>query len=329
MKKRILPLLAVLTILALAAVLGLFVHQNIQLQEKQSQADADLDALRKSQEQELSEANAAAQEKLTEKDAYIAGQNEYITELSAQLQELMEADEADPKDTGGSPYDQDYPDLYAQAEYDRRNGDTSGFAKKIVHLTFDDGPSDLTPQVLDLLDSYNAKATFFVVYKEDKKYTDYLSEIVARGHTLALHSYSHNYKKIYASVDAFLDDYDKVNQWVYEATGQHPTLYRFPGGSNNGSKSVTREIKKEMARRGYLYYDWNVSSGDGSNLITTENIIDNICLNVKHFEFPVVLMHDGPGKNATLKALPTVLENLKEQGYTFEALDETMEPVRF
>lgn len=100
-----------------------------------------------------------------------------------------------------------------------------------VYLTFDDGPSDLTPEVLDLLDKYDAKATFFVVYTDDEEYTSYLKEIVDRGHTIALHSYSHDYNKIYKSVDAFLEDFEKVYNWVYEETGVRPTLFRFPGAA--------------------------------------------------------------------------------------------------
>lgn len=329
MKKRIFPIIMTLTALVLAILLGITFYQNQGLRsEAQNTARQQQDAQR-----QLTEANASLEEKdagLADKEAYIAGQNAYIEELSAQLQELMEpSDPEDSKDSHSSAYEKDYPELYSQAQYDLLNGTDSGVSDKKVYLTFDDGPSNLTPEVLDLLDEYNAKATFFVVYQDDENAAEYLSEIVKRGHTLALHSYSHNYKKIYASVDAFLEDYDKVYQWVYEETGQRPTLFRFPGGSNNGTRSVTKEIKQEMARRGFLYYDWNVSSGDGSNATTTENIIDNICSNVGNFHFPVVLMHDGRGKNATLRALPTVLKKLKEKGYTFEALDETMEPVCF
>lgn len=84
-----------------------------------------------------------------------------------------------------------------------------------------------------------------------------------------------------------------------------------------------------MEERGFQYFDWNVSSGDGSELTTTENIIDNICSNVGVPEFPIVLMHDGRGKNATLAALPTVLEYLSDNGYEFRSLDKTVEAVHY
>ena len=84
-----------------------------------------------------------------------------------------------------------------------------------------------------------------------------------------------------------------------------------------------------MERRGFTYFDWNVSSGDGSSLTTTENIIDNICDTIGNIPTPVVLMHDGSGRNATLAALPTVLKNLSEAGYEFRSLDKTVPPVKY
>jgi peptidoglycan/xylan/chitin deacetylase (PgdA/CDA1 family) len=281
---------------------------------------------------------------LEEKERYVAGQKEYISELSGQIESLTEGgdDESDSQTANGnSRTDNDaddtadsenstnmssgsdaYPNLYAE-------GCSPEDSKKVVYLTFDDGPSNLTPKVLDLLDRYHAKATFFVVCNNNEEYAEYLSEIVERGHTLALHSYSHNYDEIYASKDAFLRDYEKVYDWVVKNTGYTPSLFRFPGGSNNGSSYVVNGIIDEMEERGFQYFDWNVSSGDGSELTTTENIIDNICSNVGVPEFPIVLMHDGRGKNATLAALPTVLEYLSDNGYEFRSLDKTVEAVHY
>ena len=267
---------------------------------------------------------------LQEKEDFISGQTEYINELTTQLADCQntvnseDEDSDDNKDDTSSSYEKKYPDLYAGATFSDDN--TSDLK---VYLTFDDGPSDLTPQVLDLLDKYNAKATFFVVHTDNEEYTSYLKEIVDRGHTLALHSYSHDYNKIYKSVDAFLEDFNQVYNWVYEETGVRPTLFRFPGGSTNGKTAVVNDIIAEMERRGFIYYDWNVSSGDGSNLTTTENILENVCTNVGNFDQPVVLMHDGAGKNATFKALPTILKTLADEGYEFCSLDEHLTPVQY
>lgn len=310
--------------------------QTTQLKEDNSKLEDDNSKLNT----ELTDSTA----QLEEKEHYLAGQKEYISELSEQIDAFTDEDENDgasDSDDSDGAFDSDsdddksnsddsdddsndntYPNLYAE-------GHNPKDAKKAVYLTFDDGPSDLTPKVLDLLDRYNAKATFFVVQKSNEDCEEYLSEIVERGHTLGLHSYSHNYNLIYSSKDAFLEDYEKVYDWVVENTGYTPSLFRFPGGSNNGSSYVGHSIIAEMEERGFQYFDWNVSSGDGSDLTTTENIIDNICSNVKNVENPVVLMHDGRGKHATLAALPSVLEYLNNAGYEFLPLDKNVEPVHY
>ncbi len=290
----------------------------------------------KTENQTLNSDISTLKQQLQEKEDFISGQTEYINELTTQLADCQntaganendednEDDEDENDSKSSSDYRKKYPDLYAGATY----SDESPSDLK-VYLTFDDGPSDLTPQVLDLLDKYDAKATFFVVHTDNETYTSYLKDIVERGHTLALHSYSHDYDKIYKSVDAFLEDFEKVYTWVYEETGVRPTLFRFPGGSTNGKTSVVNDIITEMERRGFIYYDWNVSSGDGSNLTTTENILENVCTNVGSFDQPVVLMHDGAGKNATLKALPTLLKTLADERYEFCSLDETLQPIQY
>lgn len=322
--KKILTIMISLLIVGLLVLGGLFVFA---CQKTAADANAENETLHSKL--------TALEEQLQEKEDYISGQKEYIDELTAQLADCQSTadDNEDDEDSDEETDDKDsytyqkkYPDLYAGAVYSDE-GQTNDSLK--VYLTFDDGPSDLTPEVLDLLDQYDAKATFFVVYTDNEKYTSYLKEIVDRGHTLALHSYSHNYNKIYKSVDAFLADFEKVYDWVYEETGVRATLFRFPGGSTNGSTSVVNDIIAEMERRGFIYYDWNVSSGDGSNLTTTENILENVCTNVGDFDQPVVLMHDAVGKNATLKALPTILKTLADDGYEFCSLDETLEPIQY
>lgn len=326
----------------LFACCGFFAYQCWDLSHQYQALEAEALALRddnsnlKEDQSKLNAKLADSAAQLEEKEKYVAGQEAYISELSGQIGSISEgtgddgsAQGADESPEGGSGADlgsslpsDAYPNLYAE-------GCSPKDSKKVVYLTFDDGPSSLTPQVLDLLDRYNAKATFFVVCKNNEEYAKYLPQIVERGHTLALHSYSHNYNTIYASKDAFLDDYEKVYDWVVENTGYTPSLFRFPGGSNNGSSYVVNGIIEEMERRGFQYFDWNVSSGDGSNLTTTENIIDNICKNVGNAKNPVVLMHDGSGKNATLAALPTVLEYLADNGYEFRSLDKSAEPVHY
>ena len=151
-------------------------------------------------------------------------------------------------------------------------GTTEQSDEKIVYLTLDDGPSDNTQAVLDILDKYNAKATFFVT-GEMPEYKDMIKAAYDKGHTIGMHTYSHDYAKVYASVDAYFQDLDQIGQMVQEEIGYVPCFIRFPGGSSNTvSKKYTAGIMstlvQEVQNRGYQYYDWNGSSGDGS-VITT------------------------------------------------------------
>ena len=155
-------------------------------------------------------------------------------------------------------------------------GTTEQSDEKIVYLTLDDGPSDNTQAVLDILDKYNAKATFFVT-GEMPEYKDMIKAAYDKGHTIGMHTYSHDYAKVYASVDAYFQDLDQIGQMVQEEIGYVPCFIRFPGGSSNTvSKKYTAGIMstlvQEVQNRGYQYYDWNGSSGDGS-VRTTEELV--------------------------------------------------------
>lgn len=231
------------------------------------------------------------------------------------------ADESD-KEKDSLAYQKKYKNLYVS--------DKDASSGKVVHLTFDDGPSQNTPKVLDILDKYDVKATFFVVYNDEEPYCNYYKEIVERGHTLAIHTASHNYKKIYASVDAYLEDFNQIYSYVYEKTGVRPTLFRYPGGSTNClSYNAGPAIMEEMERRGFTYYDWNVSSGDGGNQATRSTIYDWVTSKAVKLNESVVLMHDSGGKGETVSALPSIIETLQDAGCVFEPLSSSTEPVQF
>ena len=195
--------------------------------------------------------------------------------------------------------------------------------RKVVYLTVDDGPSELTEQYLDLFDKYNVKATFFVT-GHAPEYYHLIHEAYKRGHTIGLHSMTHQYDQIYASEEAFLQDLNDVGQVVKDQIGYVPYLTRFPGGSSNTqaedySKGLMPKLIQDLQQQGYQYYDWNVSTGDGSD-ISKEQIIDTI----KNSELDtnlVVLCHDSSTKQSTLDALPAVIEYYQDLGYSFEAID--------
>lgn len=204
---------------------------------------------------------------------------------------------------------------------------------KVVYLTFDDGPSANTPAVLDELDKHGVKATFFVVTgnKNEETTKEMLNEILSRGHQIGIHTYSHDYKAIYASVDAFLADLDKVNQFVYEATGIRPSVYRFPGGSlNNFNKAVVHDIMNEMARRGFTVYDWNSSTQDAEGKgFDSQQLADNAISTFSGRQRVIILTHDGGGQKKTAAAIGPIVEYAKANGYRFATLDNTVKEVTF
>ncbi len=218
-----------------------------------------------------------------------------------------------------------YPDLYAPAAQ-RNTVDED----KTVYLTFDDGPSVQTPKILEILERYNVKATFFVVGTADEQSQQWMRDIVAAGHTLGIHSYSHNYEKIYASVDAFLEDYNRVYNLIFEVTGTYPVISRFPGGSINGFYGVNyQNILSEVVRRGFVYFDWNVDSGDAAEtgLVKVEKLVDNALSRVDSLRRAVVLMHDSARKSTTVEALPAIIEGYRDAGFTFAPLTAEVAPV--
>ncbi len=181
-----------------------------------------------------------------------------------------------------------------------------------VHLTFDDGPSIYTREILDILEQYNVKATFFVVGKENEVAEELLWEIVDRGHSLGMHSYSHDYNEIYASVDAFAEDFTKLQEYLFDVTGVKSKLYRFPGGSSNTVSAVDMKLFADyLEEQGVTFYDWNISSGDGSSIpLPAETIIGNCTKDIEKWSSSIVLLHDSGDKRTTVDALPTIIENI-------------------
>lgn len=202
---------------------------------------------------------------------------------------------------------------------------------KTVYLTFDDGPYQSTPQLLDVLDQYNVKATFFVTaqFLNEADLIEQIKEIDKRGHEVAVHSYSHDYQTIYSSVEAYVQDYNKMDDIIYKATGKRSTIFRFPGGSNGGySKYIRTELIGKMNSLGLTYYDWNAYDGDcdgykGQALINRA-VAESSCT-----DRSILLMHDIPGKETVIESMPAIIEQLREKGYNFAPLDASVEPIQF
>ncbi|RKM62876.1 polysaccharide deacetylase [Butyrivibrio sp. XB500-5] len=178
---------------------------------------------------------------------------------------------------------------------------------RYVYLTFDDGPSVYTEEILDILKEKDVKATFFVCGKP--KYEDSYKRIVDEGHTLGMHSYSHKYSDIYASPEAFHDDLKKLRVFLYENTDTMSKYYRFPGGSsNNVSKADMNELVGILDNEDITFFDWNVSAGDDKAGATKDVICANIVNNIPKFKHCIVLMHDAADKKATVEALPEIID---------------------
>ena len=226
-----------------------------------------------------------------------------------------------------------YADTYSPV-YSSFAGEVSETAttteeNKMVYLTFDDGPSPRTPEILDILKKQDVKATFFVINSKEE-YIPYLQRAVEEGHTVGVHSASHKYKEIYQSVDAYLDDFTKCYKFISDNTGYEPTIFRFPGGSvNNYNSSVRADIAQEMTRRGFIYFDWNVESNDSRRNISDDSIFNNVIEGCKGKNRAVVIMHDSIGKKSTVQALEGIIIKLKEDGWQFAVLTNEIKPVIF
>ena len=189
-------------------------------------------------------------------------------------------------------------------------------ADRAIYLTFDDGPSDrVTPKILDILKEENVPATFFIVGIRAKDRKEILKRAVAEGHTLAIHSYTHDYNEIYASADALLKDIEKCNKVICSVTGEYSSIYRFPGGSY----TVNPTLIKAVNAMGFRYVDWNASFRDSELANATSTDLYNAAINtVANQQSIVMLAHDATDKIETVGALKEVIKHFKELGYTFK-----------
>ena len=200
---------------------------------------------------------------------------------------------------------------------------TPSSSNKVCYLTFDDGPSARTLEILKVLKKYNVKATFFVINTEN---FNYVKQIHAEGHAIGLHANSHNYASIYKSTTAYFNDLQAISDKVYNATGVRSNILRFPGGSSNVisknyCKGIMTSLSKLVTQKGFAYFDWNVDSDDaGGSGSSYTRIVNNVLNGANGKNSICVLMHDSAAKTSTVQALPRIIEGLKNRGYTFEVL---------
>ena len=260
-----------------------------------------------------------------EKDKTAEKNKSAVKNNTATKSSTAKSDTEKSKDTSKKNKDQK-----ASANKSKTQEDFKDFDKKQVYITFDDGPSKYTEDILKILSDYDVKGTFFVIGKTDEHSKKMYKEIVEQGHTLGMHSYSHDYNKIYKSVEDFDKDFTKIRELLYDTTGYFPSIYRFPGGS---SSSVMKEdvsmFINYLNQKSVVYFDWNVVSGDATGVnYTSDELYENVINGVKLHSRSIVLMHDTDTKANTLTSLKMVLKTLTEHGAEILPLNENVTPIQ-
>lgn len=194
-----------------------------------------------------------------------------------------------------------------------------------IYLTFDDGPSkSITSKLLDILKEENVKGTFFVTNKSST--LDYLiKREYTEGHTVGLHSATHNYETVYKSSDAYFNDLSIISNKVKTITGNDSKIIRFPGGSSNTvskkyQQGIMTYLTNEVKKRGYIYFDWNISSGDAGGTKTSDNVYNNVTKKLSKNKTNIVLLHDYENNYKTLNAIRDIIKFGKDNGYIFEVI---------
>lgn len=192
---------------------------------------------------------------------------------------------------------------------------------KIIYLTFDDGPGPYTEQLLETLDKYNVKVTFFTV---NTGYTSLIAKEAEAGHSVGIHSATHDYAKIYQSQEAFFSDLHKMQDIIADKTGTRPTILRFPGGSSNTvsrryCKGIMSTLAQAVTDQGFQYFDWNVLSGDAGETTSTQQVAQNVIDGVQRQDVSIVLQHDT--QDFSVAAVEKIIVWGLAHGYTFLPLE--------
>ena len=194
---------------------------------------------------------------------------------------------------------------------------------KRAFLTFDDGPSNVTHQILDTLKQENVKATFFVLGRNVEIFPETTNRIYNEGHYIANHGYSHEYSEIYSSPEEVLNEFNMCNEAVQEQLNEkeyNSHLFRFPGGLNGGKyNDIKHQAKELLEQNGIMSIDWNALTGDAEKVhIVAEELMDKLAYTIEGKNSVVILMHDAEAKQLTADLLPQIIAYLREQGYEFK-----------
>lgn len=234
-----------------------------------------------------------------------------------------------PAELMGSPigYQELYPELYSSHEI----APERIYRENTVYLTFNSTPGENTEAILNVLNDYGVKATFFLSGVEDPAAYELMRTIVQKGHAIGLNGYSDSYQQIYGSVESFLEDFEAIYDLVYETTGVRAEIFRYPGGSINAYNSgFYQELNGEMLRRNFIFFDWDVSGEDtlveGAD---ANRIRERVLSGMENKNRGIILLRDAIGKEAVAEALPGIIEGLRSRGYEFHPLTADVMPVVF
>ncbi len=276
-----------------------------------------------SQLQQIKQENAKLKAENSSKDVIAQEEKDKNSQLNSKISQL-ESEISEIKLTKAKGKNNKKPNTVTVTEkIDMSLLTKENTGSKVCYLTFDDGPSENTLKILDVLKKANAKASFFVISTSK---LSYVKRIHAEGHTVALHSNSHDYGKIYKSETAFFNDLKSISNKIKSHIGVEPKIMRFPGGSSNlvsksHNKGIMSRLTKQVSSKGYVYVDWNVDSGDASGTrVAKSKLVKNIQTYSKNKGDICVLMHDTSAKTTTAEALPEIICYLRGKGYRFEAI---------
>ncbi len=258
-----------------------------------------------------------------ETEEYAAGvPSEEDEETGDEVDEEKAPDEKEPLIDDDSLQDEN---SVVQKEMDQGDG------VKRSYLTFDDGPSIYTDEIIDILNDYGVHATFFVcgTGDTDESLRHVYKRIVENGNTIGMHSYSHIYSRVYGDLDLFQYDLDKIRNLIYNETGVVPRYYRFPGGSGNTIASLPMiQYISVLYSQGMEYYDWNVYCGDSSGRsLSSREIVKNTLDGVDRRRTSVILLHDTGSRRSTVDALPGILDGLIARGADIRPIDDETPPL--
>lgn len=213
----------------------------------------------------------------------------------------------------------------AQVEKENRQ---AAEKKKTAYLTFDDGPSDNTRKILEVLKEKKAVATFFLIGKEiTPEREDIVKQTVKQGNAVGVHTYCHEKNKLYCNAESFFDDFNMASDSIKKVTGKEPVLHRFPWGSNNGYVcSYVDSLHEKLQEEGIKSYDWNVSGEDSiGGTVAQSTIFQNVKKDLTRYDEPIILLHDSATMDNTAAVLDQIIDYIRSQGYEFATLEKREE----